>query len=341
MMQLSFNQRTALVLREIEGLAYHEIADAMGMSLSAVETLLFRARQALREQLEAAEHDVGCEAMQRLISLQLDGNLSRPDKGIVRAHLRSCAECARFARSQRSRKRVMPGLVAVPLPAGLASGFGAGGFGAGGVGGAGLLGSKVAAVAVSAALVGTGTLVRTGVIPIPGKAPDTTAEAATEADSQVGAAPSSVAALVEFRSAQARRAALRASDGRLATKTVVKRRADGPRTAARTRGQAMAAEPSTAPSGGSGESSASAAGVAGAVDVGSAVGGVHVGDAVDAVAGAAGGVTSSPAQVPADPIGTATGAIAGAESNLPSLPASPVTTPSLPPVSLPSTGSLP
>ena len=158
--QLSFNQRTVLVLREIEGLAYEEIAQAMDISLSAVETLLFRARQALREQLEAAEHDLGCDAVQRLISLQLDGKLARRDRGLLRAHLRSCSECARFARSQRARKRVMPGLAGVPLPASLAGAFQFGGP---------FVGSKAAALAVSAALVGAGALVETGVIPTPGQ----------------------------------------------------------------------------------------------------------------------------------------------------------------------------
>ncbi|MDQ3995198.1 MAG: sigma-70 family RNA polymerase sigma factor [Actinomycetota bacterium] len=159
--QLTFNQRTVVVLREIEGLSYEEIGETMGISLSAVETLLFRARQALREQLEAADNDLGCEAVERLISLQLDGKLSRPDRRLLRAHLRSCAECAKFARSQRARKKVMPGLVAVPLPAGLSGAFD--------TGTASFLTAKAAVVAVGAALVGTGTLVSTGVVSLPGR----------------------------------------------------------------------------------------------------------------------------------------------------------------------------
>lgn len=46
---LAFNQRAAIVLREIEGRSYAEIADVLGMSTTAVETLIFRARRALRE----------------------------------------------------------------------------------------------------------------------------------------------------------------------------------------------------------------------------------------------------------------------------------------------------
>ncbi len=45
-------QREALVLREIGGRSYIEIAATMDMSVPAVETLLFRARRALRFELE-------------------------------------------------------------------------------------------------------------------------------------------------------------------------------------------------------------------------------------------------------------------------------------------------
>jgi RNA polymerase sigma factor (sigma-70 family) len=224
MAELSFNHRVVLVLREIEGLAYEEIAETMGLSLSAVETLLFRARLALREQLEAADHDLGCEAVERLISLQLDGRLSRQDRRLLRAHLRSCAECARFARSQRARKKVMPGIVAGPLPAGLTGGFGAGGSGAGALG---VAVSKAVGLAASAALIGTGALVASGVVSVPGIAasrPPTQAPArAADGLEAVGSFASSPGALShegratvvpdDVRAAQAPGGALEASNG--------------------------------------------------------------------------------------------------------------------------------
>jgi RNA polymerase sigma factor (sigma-70 family) len=46
--RLPFNQRAALVMRELEGRSYTEIADTIGVSVSAVETLIFRARKAMR-----------------------------------------------------------------------------------------------------------------------------------------------------------------------------------------------------------------------------------------------------------------------------------------------------
>lgn len=45
-------QRTALVLRVYEELSYEEIASIMGISLSAVEALLHRARETLRKRLK-------------------------------------------------------------------------------------------------------------------------------------------------------------------------------------------------------------------------------------------------------------------------------------------------
>ena len=46
--RLPFNQRAALVMRELEGRSYAEIADTLEVSVPAVETLIFRARRALR-----------------------------------------------------------------------------------------------------------------------------------------------------------------------------------------------------------------------------------------------------------------------------------------------------
>jgi RNA polymerase sigma factor (sigma-70 family) len=46
--ELPRRQRNALVLRELSGLSYHELGRALGVSQSAVESLLFRARQQVR-----------------------------------------------------------------------------------------------------------------------------------------------------------------------------------------------------------------------------------------------------------------------------------------------------
>ena len=46
--RLPFNQRAALIMRELEGRSYGEIADTLGVSVPAVETLIFRARRSLK-----------------------------------------------------------------------------------------------------------------------------------------------------------------------------------------------------------------------------------------------------------------------------------------------------
>jgi RNA polymerase sigma-70 factor (ECF subfamily) len=50
--QLPFDQRTAIVLREIDGLSYEEIAFSLGIAIGTVKSRLTRARQALRLQLK-------------------------------------------------------------------------------------------------------------------------------------------------------------------------------------------------------------------------------------------------------------------------------------------------
>lgn len=50
---LPIEQRTAIVLRDIQGLSYEEIAQALQCSLGTVKSRLSRARQALRDKLMA------------------------------------------------------------------------------------------------------------------------------------------------------------------------------------------------------------------------------------------------------------------------------------------------
>jgi RNA polymerase sigma-70 factor, ECF subfamily len=120
---LAFNQRAALVMRELEGRSYAEIAEILDISTSAVETLIFRARRALREQLEGS---LTCGEAEFAISRQLDGCLPRHERGQLRAHLRECPECAAFARRQRAQRGALKSLALVPVPGSLSSFFGGG-----------------------------------------------------------------------------------------------------------------------------------------------------------------------------------------------------------------------
>lgn len=51
---LPFDQRTAIVLREIDGLSYEEIAFSLGVAIGTVKSRLTRARQTLRVELQEA-----------------------------------------------------------------------------------------------------------------------------------------------------------------------------------------------------------------------------------------------------------------------------------------------
>ena len=142
---LAFNQRAAIVMRELEGRSYADIGEVLGISVGAVETLVFRARRALREQLEGS---LTCDQAELAISKQLDGRLTRADKSQLRAHLRECPECATFARRQRAQRSALKAFGAVPLPSSLA-----GLFGGGATIGLGLA-AKAAVVVVAAGAIG-------------------------------------------------------------------------------------------------------------------------------------------------------------------------------------------
>jgi len=47
--KLPINQRTAFTLHKLENLSYAELAEIMGVSMSSVESLMFRAKQNLRK----------------------------------------------------------------------------------------------------------------------------------------------------------------------------------------------------------------------------------------------------------------------------------------------------
>ena len=51
---LPFDQRSVIVLREIDGLSYEEIAFSLGVAIGTVKSRLTRARQTLRVQLQEA-----------------------------------------------------------------------------------------------------------------------------------------------------------------------------------------------------------------------------------------------------------------------------------------------
>src|SRR6187397_1676186 len=110
-------QRQAIVLREFEGRSYTEIAEIIGVTTSALETLLFRAR---RSPAEALEHQLTCTAAQLAISKSVDDRLGRKARRRLRNHLNECPDCAHFARLQQCHHSALRGLMLIPIPLSLA-----------------------------------------------------------------------------------------------------------------------------------------------------------------------------------------------------------------------------
>ena len=119
--RLPFDKRTVLVMREVEGRSYVEIGEILAISIGGVESLIFEARQTLREELEGA---LTCHQAELAISLQLDGRLPRRERRLLRSHLRFCEDCEAFERSQQAQRLALRALAAVPLPDTLQTFFG-------------------------------------------------------------------------------------------------------------------------------------------------------------------------------------------------------------------------
>ncbi len=186
--ELPERQRAALVMRELSGLGFEEIAAAFETSPEVARQTVYEARMSLRQIAEGRE--MSCDDVRRALS---DGDRRVLRRKDIRAHLRSCESCDRFGAEMAGRREDFAALA--PLPAVAAAGIlggvlgGAGGAGAaaGGAGAAaggtaaGALGSSAAAgtfassaalkvgatVAVAAAL-GTAAADRSGLVEIGG-----------------------------------------------------------------------------------------------------------------------------------------------------------------------------
>ncbi|MDX6720957.1 MAG: hypothetical protein QOJ63_3211 [Solirubrobacteraceae bacterium] len=160
-------QRGALVMRELNGLSYDEIGSALGLSNAAARRAVFDARSALHEALDGRA--TACVSVRHSIS---DGDRRSLRARGIRAHLRSCDDCASFQRSIGARRADLHALAPWISGAAVIGVLGTGGGGGGGVllaasgagstaggGGAGWAGLSLAVkgLAVAAAVVTTGT----------------------------------------------------------------------------------------------------------------------------------------------------------------------------------------
>ncbi len=98
--RLPETQRTALLMRELSGHSYGEIASLLETDEATVRGLIARARSGLRNQREAA--DLPCASARTCIDAEPDGR--RYDRA-TRRHLRGCSQCRDYRASVREDGR--------------------------------------------------------------------------------------------------------------------------------------------------------------------------------------------------------------------------------------------
>ncbi|MDQ3769353.1 MAG: RNA polymerase sigma factor, partial [Actinomycetota bacterium] len=162
-------QRSALLMREMDGMTYTELGAALGVTTPAVKSLLVRARMALAETAEAREAD--CQEIRTDLAGSHDRGVR--SSGRARRHLRDCHGCRayRLALKGTSSGIAALGPASPGLLAGLAQALGLGGAGSGsflaGAGGGVATGSSALAVGVTttkvAAVLGAAALAAGGV----------------------------------------------------------------------------------------------------------------------------------------------------------------------------------
>jgi RNA polymerase sigma factor (sigma-70 family) len=123
--RLPGQQRSALLMRELAGMSYLEIADALAISVAAVKSLLVRARVGLAQSAEA--RDTSCSEVREDLIVAHDRGV-RPT-GMARRHLRDCAGCREFRGHLRGTSRQFAALLPALGPLGVLAkllGFGGG-----------------------------------------------------------------------------------------------------------------------------------------------------------------------------------------------------------------------
>jgi RNA polymerase sigma factor (sigma-70 family) len=101
-LRMAFNdlpdaQREVLVSRELEGLSYDRISHRTGLSRSAVESMLFRARRTLKDGFDDISTGERCQRMQTVMVHLTVGHIGlRQERRLLR-HLDDCGACRREA----------------------------------------------------------------------------------------------------------------------------------------------------------------------------------------------------------------------------------------------------
>ncbi len=155
--RLPDQQRSALLMRELGGMSYTDLACSLGISVGAVKSLLVRARLSLARAAEA--RDTSCpEIREELIGAHDRG--VRPNAN-ARRHMRDCSGCRSFRRELRGVTRELAAFAPAAGPLGFLAnvlGF-SGGAGGGATAGGVSAGGGAAAATSGGAVVSAGGLV--------------------------------------------------------------------------------------------------------------------------------------------------------------------------------------
>jgi RNA polymerase sigma factor (sigma-70 family) len=91
------SQSEVLVMRELEGLSYDQIAARMGVTRASVESMLFRARQGLRDEYGEIATGERCLRMRPVMARMAEGIGGLRDRRALARHVRGCQSCRRDA----------------------------------------------------------------------------------------------------------------------------------------------------------------------------------------------------------------------------------------------------
>ena len=194
--RLPEQQRSALLMREIDGMSYADLAGALDVTVPAVKSLLVRARLGLVEAAEARSTD--CVVIREDLASAYDRGVKA--SGRARRHMRECSGCREYRSALRSVRSsfaaLSPGVGGAAALMAKLFGLGGGGAAAGGAaasGGGALAGGtvvggatacKVAAVVCTAALTAGGAVEVKSIAESHRTAPARSAESAAAAASK-------------------------------------------------------------------------------------------------------------------------------------------------------------
>jgi RNA polymerase sigma factor (sigma-70 family) len=229
--RLPEQQRSALLMREMDGMSYADLAVTLDVTVPAVKSLLVRARVGLVEAAEARDAD--CHDIRADLAASCDRGVKA--SAHARKHLRNCRGCREYRAALRGVRRSFAALNAGPLALAAAKLLGGGSAATGGsatatsgaaaAGGAATAGGTAVGVVTAggsvvsvggigackvAAVVCTAALTAGGAVEVRERSrePDPPAPVARVAAAPVAAADRVVAPVVERRVSKPRPAAV-------------------------------------------------------------------------------------------------------------------------------------